>query len=161
MKSIRLISLFLVLVVLGCSLIACDTDNWEDIELPERPFYDMTFSFQIKNNEGINIIDAVNYNYKGHEDPTILNVITDYIEIEFGSKCTIDEKNNILVSIGNVKANAKNGDYWAFMEGTGHDVQAILKDEKLQEKNFVNGKMSEYLLENGDSFTIVLVRGKN
>ena len=160
MKSIRLISLFLVLVILGCSLMACDTDNWEDIELPERPFYDMTFSFQIKDDTGKNIVNAENYNYKGHEDPTILNVITDYVEIEAEFKWVVDN-NNILVSIGKFKADSKDGDYWAFMEGTGHDVQAILADESLQKKNFIDGKMSEYLLEDGDSFTIVLVKGKN
>lgn len=161
MKSIRLISLFLILVVLGCSLIACDTDNWEDVDLPERPFYDMTFSFQIKDDNGKNIVNAENYNYKGHEEPTILNVITDYVEIEADFKWSIDEKNNILVSIGKYEAKAKNGDYWAFMDGIGHDVQAILANEDLQTKNFIDGKMSEYLLEDGDSFTIVLVRGKN
>ena len=160
MKSIRLISLFLVFVILGCSIIACDTDNWADIQLPERPWYDMTFSFQIKDNTGRNIFDVENYNYKGHEDPTILNVITDYIEIEANYKCSVDD-NNILVSIGKYKADSKNGDYWAFMKGTGHDVQAILASESLQKKNFIDGKMSEYELKDGDSFTVVLVTSKS
>lgn len=158
MKSIRLISLVLVLIVIGCSLIACDTDD-TDMELPERAYYDMTFSFQIKDETGRNIVDAVNYNYRGHEDPTILNVITDYLAIEADYGYTIDN-NNILVSVGKAKANAKNGDYWAFMKGTGHDVQAILADANLQKKNFIDGKMSEYTLKDGDSFTVVLVKAK-
>lgn len=157
MKSIRLISLFLVLLVLGCSLIACDTENYEDIELPERPFYDMTVSFQIKDSTGRTIFDAVNYNYRGHEDPTILNIISDYVVIEADYKFTVD-KNNTLVSIGGFKANTSKGEYWAFMKGTGHDVQAILASPSLQEKNFIDGKMSDYLIKDGESFTVVLVK---
>ena len=158
MKSIRLISLFLVLLVLGCSLIACDTEDWQNVELPERPFYDMTVSFQIKDETGRNIIDAPNYNYTGHEEPTILNIITDYLDIEVEYKYSIDEKNKILLSIGNKKADTSKGQYWAFMMGVGHDVQAILADSKQQEKYFIDGKMSEYLIEDGESFTIVLVK---
>ena len=157
MKSIRLISLFLVLLVLGCTLIACDTDNWQDIELPEREFHNITVSFQIKDETGRNIIDAPNYNYTGHEEPTILNIITDYLAIEVDYKYTVD-KNNILVSIGNKKADTSKGQYWAFMNGVGHDVQAILADSKQQDKYFIDGKMSEYLVEDGDSFTVVLVK---
>ena len=157
MKSIRLISLFLVLLVLGCTLIACDTDNYEDIELPERPFYDMTVSFQIKDATGKTIFDAVNYNYKGHEDPTILNIISDYVVIEADYRFSTD-KNNTLVSIGGYKANTSKGEYWAFMKGTGHDVQAILANPSLQEKNFIDGKMSDYLIKDGESFTVVLVK---
>ena len=159
MKSIRLISLFLVVLMLGCALIACDTENYEDIELPERPFYDMTVSFQIKDDTGRTIIDAVNYNYKGHEDPTLLNVISDYVVIEADYAFKIDSKNNTLTQIGGFKANLSKGEYWAFMSGTGHDVQAILANPELQNKYFINGKMSEYEVKDGDSFTIVLVKG--
>ncbi len=159
MKSIRLISLLLALLVLGCVFVACDTNDYASIELPERPFYDITVSFQIKDNTGKTIFDAVNYNYKGHEDPTILNIISDYVVIEEDYKFTVD-KNNILVSIGGYKANTSKGDYWAFMKGTGHDVQAILKDENQQKKKFIDGKMSEYVVKDGDSFTVVLVKAK-
>ena len=46
------------------------------------------------------------------------------------------------------------------MMGTGHDVQAILADKSLQTKSFIDAKMSDYLIEDGGSFTIVLVANK-
>lgn len=158
MKAIRLISLVLALTTLCCIFVACDQSDIADIVLPERPFYDMKVSFQIKNDEGRTLVDAVEYNYKGHEDPTILNIISDYLVIEQDWKCTVD-KNNTLVQVGGTKASAKNGEYWAFMMGTGHDVQAILADKSLQSKSFIDAKMSDYLIKDGESFTIVLVKG--
>lgn len=157
MKAIRFVSVIIALATLCCSFIACDQGSISDIVLPERPFYDMTVSFQIKNAEGRTIIDAVDYNYKGHEDPTILNIISDYLVIVADYKCTVD-KNNTLIQVGGVKASSKNGEYWAFMMGTGMDIQAILADKSLQNKTFIDAKMSDYLIEDGQSFTIVLVK---
>ena len=116
----------------------------------------MTVSFQIKNASGKTIIDAVDYNYKGHEDPTILNIISDYLVIVADYKCTID-KNNTLVQVGGLKASVSKGEYWAFMLGTNLDVQEILADKSLRSKNLIDAKMSDYLVEDGASFTIVLV----
>ena len=156
MKAIKLISVLLILTTLCCTFIACDQGSIDDIELPERPFYDMTVSFQIKNASGKTIIDAVDYNYKGHEDPTILNIISDYLVIVADYKCTMD-KNNTLVQVGGLKASVSKGEYWAFMLGTNLDVQEILADKSLRSKNLIDAKMSDYLVEDGASFTIVLV----
>ena len=54
------------------------------------------------------------------------------------------------------------GEYWAFMKGTGHDVQAILADENLQKKNFIDAKMSAYNVVDNKctEFTVVLVPKK-
>ena len=153
MKSIRILSLILILATLGCLFISC-SKNGEEIQLPERDFYDMTVSFQIKNSSGRTIVSAENYNYKGHEEPTILNIISDYLYIVEEYKFTID-KNNTLVQVGNTKA--KSGEYWAFMDGIDHDVQAILANSSLQNKHFIDEKMSEYLIEDGGQFTVVLV----
>ena len=76
MKSVRLISLVLILTTLCCVFIGCDQGSAEDIELPARPFYDITVSFQIKDSNGRTIIDAVDYNYKGHEEPITLSTYT-------------------------------------------------------------------------------------
>ena len=156
MKAMRLVSLILIVATLCSCFIACKQGDASDIELPERPFYDMTVSFQIKDSKGKTIIDAVDYNYKGHEDPTILNIISDYLVIVADYKCTID-KNNTLVAVGGIKASVSKGEYWAFMKGTGHDVQAILADKDLQKKNFIDQSMSGYLVEDGAKFTVVLV----
>ena len=114
----------------------------------------MTVSFQIKNSSGKTIVEAVDYNYKGHEEPTILNIISDYLYIVAEYRCTID-KNNVLQQVGGVKA--RSGDYWGFMEGVDHDVQAILANPSLQTKYLIDKKMSEYIIEDGGKFTVVLV----
>ncbi len=154
MKFIRIISVILIATALCCSFISCNNGAGKMAELPERPFYDMTVSFQIKNSEGKTIVEAVDYNYKGHEDPTILNIITDYLYIIEEFRYTID-KNNVLQQVGGTKA--RSGDYWGFMDGIDHDVQAILANSRLQDRHLIDAKMSEYLIEDGDEFTVVLV----
>ena len=155
MKSIRIISLIIALVMICSVMISCESGEVEVI-LPERPFYDMTVSFQIKDGSGKTIFEAENYNYKGHEDPTILNIISDYIKIVEEGRCTID-KNNTLQQVGGTKA--KSGEYWAFMEGVNLDVQAILTNPSLQKKHFIEDtRMADYIVEDGGAFTIVLVK---
>jgi hypothetical protein len=144
----------MIIAMLSCMFISCNQQTEEEIPLPERDFYDITVSFQIKNSSGKNIVEAVNNNYKGHEEPTILNIISDYLYIVAEYRCTID-KNNVLQQVGGVKA--RSGDYWGFMEGVDHDVQAILASSSLQTKYLIDKKMSEYLIEDGGAFTVVLV----
>ena len=154
MKLTRIVSFIMIIAILSCSFISCNQGGEEEIPLPEREFYDMTVSFQIKNSSGKTIVEAVDYNYKGHEEPTILNIISDYLYIVAEYRCTID-KNNVLQQVGGVKA--RSGDYWGFMEGVDHDVQAILANPSLQTKHLIDKKMSEYLIEDGGKFTVVLV----
>ena len=154
MKFLRIISVLLIIASLCCSFISCSNGDGDETPLPERPFYDITVSFQIKNSEGKTIVEAVDYNYKGHEDPTILNIITDYLYIVEEFRYTID-KNNVLQQVGGTKA--KSGEYWGFMEGVDHDVQSILASSKLQDRHLIDSKMSEYLIEDGGKFTVVLV----
>ena len=153
MKATKILSLFLILSTLCCMFVSCH-QNDDNVKLPERDFYDQTVSFQIKDASGKTIVEATNYNYKGHEEPTILNIISDYLYIVVEYKCTID-KNNTLVQVGNVKA--RSGDYWGFMMGIDHDVQAILANTSLQKQYLIDKKMSEYLIEDGGQFTVVLV----
>lgn len=161
MKTIRIIAVALACVILSCAFISCDEVDLESIVMPEQDFYDMTVSFQIFDGKGNLVADAVDYNYKGHETPTILNIISDYLAIEIDTKCVITD--NTLVQIGSGsdgKANIEKGDYWAFANGIGYDIEKILADSKLQDKTFVNDqKMSDYIVEDGGSFTVVLVKG--
>ena len=160
-NTVRIIAIALAFVLLGCTLIACDDVDLSEIVLPEREFYDMTVSFQIADAKGNMVVDAVDYNYKGHEAPTVLNIISDYLAIEVDMKCVITD--NTLVQIGtgsDGKANIEKGDYWAFANGIGYDIEKILADTKLQDKTFVNDqKMGDYIVEDGGSFTVVLVKG--
>lgn len=149
MKTVRLVSVILMLAMLCCSIIACDSGD-KEVELPERPFYDMKVSFQIRNTSGKIIADAENYNYRGHEEPTILNIITDYLAIEAEIKYTVDE-NNVLTKVGNTKA-GKNESWWFTMNGVGLDMQT-LKDINI----YVREEMSEYLVEDGAAFTVILI----
>ena len=162
MKAIKIIAVALVFALMGCIFISCDDVNLEDIVLPERDFYDMTVSFQIADSEGVLLYDVVDYNYKGHEEPTILNIVSDYLYIEADEKCIIDN-GTTLVQIGvkpTAKANINKGDYWAFAMGIGHNLTKILADQNLQNKTFVNDqRMCDYVVEDGSSFTIVLVKG--
>ena len=162
MKAIRIIALMLACTMIGCFFISCDEVNIEDIVLPEREFYDITVSFQIADSTGDILHDVKDYNYKGHETPTILNIISDYLYIEADQKCVIDN-GTTLVQIGTkptAKANINKGDYWAFATGIGLNLTKILEDPNLQNKTFVNDqRMCDYIIEDGGSFTIVLVTG--
>ena len=148
MKFVKIISVILIAAALCCSFISCNSGSGAEAELPERPFYDMTVSFQIKNAQGKTIVEAVDYNYKGHEDPTILNIITDYLYIVEEFRYTVD-KNNVLQQVGSTKAKADQ--YWGFMEGVDLDMQTILSGD------LIDKKMSEDIIEDGGKFTVVLV----
>lgn len=155
MKSIKIISFILALITLSGIMISCGNTDAE-VVLPERSFYDIKVSFQIKDASGKTIFEAENYNYKGHEEPTILNIISDYIVIVEDARCSID-KNNTLQQVGGTKA--KSGEYWAFMQGVNLDVQAILTNPSLQKKHFIEDtRMADYIVEDGGAFTIVLVK---
>lgn len=147
MKFIRIISVLLIAATLCCSFISCNNGKNVEAELPEREFYDMTVSFQIKNSSGKTLVEAIDYNYKGHEEPTILNIITDYLYIVAEFRYTID-KNNTLQQVGGTKARA--GEYWGFTEGIDHDIQTIFS-------TLIDKKMSEYIIKDGGEFTVVLV----
>ncbi len=157
MKAIKIISVFLVLATLCCVFASCNNKD-EYIELPDRPFYERTVSFQIidQTKKGKVLVDAVDYQYKGHEEPTILNIISDYLVIELEYKCTIDEDDNTLVSVGGTKA--KKGQYWAFMDGI-HDNETFISSEYID--LLINSKMYDYIIEDGEEFTVVLTTIKD
>ena len=155
MKSIRIISVILAIASLCCIFVSCGS-NEQTVELPETTLYNITVSFQIKDNTGKTIVDAQDYNYKGIKEPTILNLVEHYLKVVEDIRCSIDKKNNTLQQVGGTKA--KSGEYWAFMDGVNHDVQAILSNPALQKKQFIDKKMSEYLIEDGGAFTVVLVK---
>ena len=48
MKFIRIISVILIAASFCCALISCNGGSGKMADLPERPFYDMTVSFQVK-----------------------------------------------------------------------------------------------------------------
>ena len=153
MKAIRILALILALATLSCFFVACSNDdNDENATFPEREIYEITVSFQIKNSDGRLLVEAKDYNYKGHEEPTILNIISDYLYIEADYKCNIE--NGTLIQVGNVKARTNRGEYWAFAKGIDHDTNDLNNSQI-----FVDGRMSEFNCEteNCKEFTIVFV----
>lgn len=153
MKLTKLLSVLLIVAMLACTFAACDSTSMSDDDapdLPEREFYDITVSFQIKSASGETQINAENYNYKGHAEPTVLNIVDTYLAVVAEYTCKIDESGT-LVQIGGMKANRKNGEYWGFVVGKIN----LTKAEVLN--NLANGRMDSTLIEDGGKFTVMLV----
>ena len=164
MKTVRIISFVLALAMLCCLFVACNEEDGGDVVLPERDFYEVTVSFQIKSADGVTQIEALNYKYKGHAEPTMLTVINSYLTIVEEWTCKID-KTNTLVQIGGMKASKKDGDYWGFVMCKKDDSGAIKTGAlNLQldyiKKNLSDGKMADTVLQNGDEFTVILITGE-
>lgn len=167
MKKIRILTLALVVCLLACTFVACDNggEEGDGVQLPERTFYEMTVSFQIKDSTGKTVIDAKNYTYKSHAEPSILNVIDTYLTVVEDWTCKID-KTNTITQIGGMKANKNNGDYWGFVtnavadsktgEITLKDMSAINLSVEEINKYKSDGKMSAALLTDGAEFTVML-----
>lgn len=154
MKFAKIIALILALSTLCCMFIACEEGEDVEIDLPERDFYDLTVSFQIKDSTGKTIIDAQDYNYKSHAEPTMLNVIDTYLSVVANWTCKID-KNNTLTQVGGVKANKNNADYWGYVNGA-----IDLSKEQILDDLDDGMKMSDVIVEDGGKFTIMLILGE-
>lgn len=153
MKFIKILSVILVVTLICCAFIACEKEGDGDdidIDLPERDFYNITVSFQIKDATGKTQIEAIDYNYKGHSEPTMLNILNTYLSVVEDWTCKID-KTNSITQIGGMKANKNNGEYWGFVNGSMN----LSKDDIMDDLS--DGKMSETLIEDGGVFTVMLI----
>ncbi len=140
MKFYKFLAIALAIVVLACAFVACNGTEENTTEDAEKT-KSVTVSFKIKDVNGkvIDELEAKDYVYEGGE-PTIFNIITDYLEID--QAYDFKDKDGTIVSIG--EHTAGDGYYWAFKMGTADDGK------------FINGKMSEYTVADGDSFTVQL-----
>ena len=131
MKILKLVSLVLLLSMITCVFFSCDGSGSGDIDIaiPERDMYTVTVSFQIKDSTGKTQVEAVDYTYKGHAEPTILNVIQAYLSVEADWVCKIDKENSIT-QIGGMKADKKNGDYWGFVSNVSGQLTEELKTKR-------------------------------
>lgn len=151
MKVVKIVSALLVLAMLCTALIACGgSASDEAVDLPDREIYDITVSFQIKDATGKTVIDAVDFNYKGHQKPTVNNILSMYLSVVEDWVCKID-KTNTITQIGGMKANKKTGEYWGFVDGSIN----LSKDEVL--RNLSDGKMSDTEIQDGGVFTVMLI----
>ncbi len=169
MKKSKILSLILILAMLSCTFIACDSGSSDSgIDIPERDLYTVKVAFQIKDSTGKTVIDVPEYTYKGHAEPTILNVLDTYLSVVEDWTCKID-KTNTITQIGGMKANKNNGDYWGFVTNTSvvenedgtrdvvlKDMSAInLSMEEIQKRKS-DGSMNKALLTDGAEFTVIL-----
>ena len=161
---VRIFAVILAISALSCLFVACDNkDEDMDIDLPERELYKVTVSFQIKDSTGKTVIEATDYTYKGHSEPTILTVVDNYLSVVADWTCKID-KNNTITQIGGMKAGK--GDYWGFVTNVvvdSNDKTVSLKDSSainlsMEQINKYksDGKMSETPVIDGAEFTIIL-----
>ena len=168
MRLAKILYLVLVMAMLCCSFIACEGGSEGedlDIDLPERDFYTVTVSFQIKDPTGKTVIEALDYKYKGHDEPTIINVVETYLNVVADWTCKID-KSGKLTQIGGMKAGKY--DYWGFVtnvsknEKTGEitlkDASAInLSLEQINKQQATQGTINDTMLIDGAEFTLILV----
>ena len=159
---VRIIAVLLAIASLSCLFVACDkTDT--DIDFPDRELYEVKVSFQIKDSTGKTVIEAIDYMYKGHSEPTILTVVHNYLSVVADWTCKID-KNNTITQIGGMKAGK--GDYWGFVTNVvvdEDDNSVSLKNSSainlsLEQINKYksDGKMSETPVIDGAEFTLIL-----
>ena len=138
MKILKILSFVLVLSMITCVFFSCDSSDSgdDDIAIPERDMYTVTVSFQIKDSTGKTVVEAIDYTYKGHAEPTILNIIDTYLSVEEDWVCKVD-KNNTITQIGGMKANQKNGDYWGYVTNVKGELTEELKTKRNgnEEKN--------------------------
>ncbi len=153
MKNVKIISAFLILAMIGCIFIACDSGDDVEVNLPQQEnFYELTVSFQIKDSTGKTQVEAKDYVYKSHAEPTVLNIVDTYLAVVQDWTCKID-KNNTITQIGGMKINKSNGDYWGFVDG----AIDLSKDQIL--KDLSDDSMSSTIVEDGGKFTVMLITG--
>lgn len=182
MKAIKIIAVALLIAMLGCTFIACDTEKEPEkpaavekdttpapIGTPSEGLTEMKVSFSIKDSSGTNIYRAVDYTYKGF-DPTILGVLKYYFDVELGEYIATYEEEGLtdmLQFIGDYEA--AEGQYWAALKGdTFFDAQGkeisvknLLKSEnKKIFESYMISSMSAHTLTDGETFTVVLAGTK-
>ena len=124
MKSIKLLSLLLAVLMASCVLVGCG--NSEPVETTTAnlaPTYAVTVSFTVVDMEGNNVIEATNYNYQsGTTAPTPFAVLDDYCYMnnENGEGMVKVDDAGRLVSIGKVAA-VDGSSYWS-LTVNGKDI---------------------------------------
>ena len=157
MKAFRILSILLIISLLFCSFVACSEEEDVDANIPDTPLYEVTVSFQIKNSDGRTLFEAVDYEYKWINEPTVLNVVRHFIQVEKGGSFIATD--GIISRIGGLRI--KKGEYVAMIQGTNINVKDILGDQSAQNKYFIDTSLNSYRLDeegNCSEFTLVIAK---
>ena len=160
MKIIKILSLVLSILLLGSMFIGCEKETTAATELPKDDYYNswdentVTVSFRIQFEDSVKddkgnpitvtkvLMEAVDYEYKSHKAPTILNIITNYMAVEEGFNYKVD--NGILKKIGKYPNNkSQKGMYWAFAAGIGDEMGQKI-DESMNTYNVIENNCLEF-----------------
>ncbi len=128
MKSIKLLSLLLAMLMACCVMVGCGSGNApaETTTANLAPTYAVTVSFTVVDMEGNTVIDAPNYNYQsGTTAPTPYAVVDDYCYMNYENgegKVKVDDGGR-LVSIDTVAA-VDGTSYWSITVN-GKDIAGV------------------------------------
>lgn len=117
MKSIKLLSLLMALVLACCVMVGCGSSGDQDTDTTTAstaPTYAVTVSITVTDIKGNNIIEAANYSYQSSmAAPTAFTVLDDYcyMNMENGEGMVTTDADGRLVSVGDVVA-VDGTSYW-------------------------------------------------
>ncbi len=114
MKSVKLLSLIMALLMVCCTLAGCGGNGAETTTGPVAPAYSVTVSFKVVDMTGETTMDVASYNYQsGTTAPTPYAVLDDYCYMNFDNgEGMVKVADGRLVSID--KLAAEDGtSYWS------------------------------------------------
>lgn len=128
MKSIKLMSLLMAVVMVCCVMVGCGSGNeaTETTTANLAPAYAVTVSFKVVDMDGKEVMNAANYNYQsGTTAPTPFAVVDDYCYMNFdnGEGMVKVDADGRLVSIGKVAA-VDGSSYWSITVN-GKDISSV------------------------------------
>jgi hypothetical protein len=128
MKSIKLLSLLLAVLMASCVLVGCGSSGEpaDTTTANLAPTYAVTVSFTVVDMEGNNVIEATNYNYQsGTTAPTPFAVLDDYCDMnnENGEGMVKVDDGGRLVSIDKLAA-VDGASYWSITVN-GKDISSV------------------------------------
>ena len=128
MKSLKLLSLLMAVLMVGCVMVSCGggNENAETTTANLAPAYAVTVSIKVVDMDGNSVIDAANYNYQsGTTATTPFAVLDDYCYMNFdnGEGMVKKDADGRLVSVDKVAA-VDGTSYWSITVN-GKDIASV------------------------------------
>ena len=127
MKSFKLMSLLMALVMVCCVMVGCGGNTTEETTTANvAPAFAVTVSIKVVDMAGEEVINAANYNYQsGTTAPTPFAVVDDYCYMTYdnGEGMVKVDADGRLVSIGKTAA-VDGSSYWSITVN-GKDISSV------------------------------------